>query len=135
VRVASGLLLLALLGVAGGWNYRRNAAAEAAEFRPYRGIASAELAQLIEAQEREHAEAERAWKRRGAAPAAHAGSSDLMQHVGDFERARRASERSQALGARMLAGEADLERMRRERAKRAEEGTGWRRVLHLATRL
>ncbi len=133
---AAGLLflMLSLLG-AGALNYRRNVTAAAAEFRPYRGVSSNELETLIGAQEREFETAERAWNRGSGARAALHGRPELMQQVGDFERAQRSSGQRRALGERHAAGKSDLERMQRERAKRSEEGTGWQRVLRLATRL
>lgn len=133
---AAGLsALLVLLLASGAVNYRRNAAADAAEFRPYRGVSSNELEALIAAQQHELDAAERAWKRVRGARAEGSGGSDLMQHVGDFERAQRTSGHRRALGERTTVGKAELERMQRERARRSEEGSGWQRILHLATRL
>ena len=136
MRSATVLTLLLVLALgAGAYNLRRNALADAAEFRPYRGLSTEELDALIEAQKRELGTAKGAWERGGHSRAAGAGGQELMQHVGDFERAQRASDRKRALGSRVAASQADLAGLRRERARRAGEGGGWRHWLRLATRI
>jgi hypothetical protein len=133
-RTASLALLLAALVVGGGVNYRRNVAAEASAFRPYRGVTDAELASLIEAQEREAEAAESAWKRGSRARAPLRGGDELMQQIRDFDRARQSSERKRELSLRAAGGQGDLERMQRERDLRKQQGEGWRRALYFATR-
>lgn len=48
-KVVPLLVLLAILGGAGAWNYKRNAEAEAAEPNPYRSYSEADLHKLIDA--------------------------------------------------------------------------------------
>ena len=52
-RVGQTLILLVILGAAGGWNYHRNTLIDDAVMRPYRGYSDAELHQLISAYEDE----------------------------------------------------------------------------------
>jgi hypothetical protein len=128
-------LLLSALILCGGANYRRNAAADASAFRPYRGISDAELALLIDAQQDATKAAESAWKRGSPARAKAVGGDDLMRQVRDFERAREVSQRKNALALRAAGGAGDLERMERERNLRARQGVGWRRWLYFATQI
>ena len=48
-RVGQTLILLLILGAAGGWNYHRNAVIDDAVLRPFRGYSDEELHQLISA--------------------------------------------------------------------------------------
>ncbi len=48
-RVGQILILLVILGAAGGWNYHRNTLIDAAVLRPYRNYSDEDLHQLISA--------------------------------------------------------------------------------------
>jgi hypothetical protein len=124
------LLLVLLLGIAGGgaYNYHRNWQAEQAAPRPFRGYGDAELQALIQAYEQEF---EVLASRRPSAPPADEipGGALLGERVEAFERARAAGEaHRQQLGERAQR-EAALRELTKERALRAELGAGM--VLHL----
>jgi hypothetical protein len=128
-------LLLAVLALAAGaaaWNYRRNAALEAGEYRPYRGYATADLDALIAATEQELAQARRDYQRGPRRPAAGREPALLGDQIREFERVQRASVASRELGGRVLEREAALERLRAERARREPDEGPIARFLRLA---
>jgi hypothetical protein len=91
-RVGQALILLLILGVAGGWNYHRNAGIENAVSRPYRGYSDEELHQMISAYQGE-VEIQMAHYRKAgdANKVAVQGGGLLEERIGEFERAQQAS--------------------------------------------
>lgn len=132
-RGAAGAKLLAvlLLGLAGagGWNYRRNLAAEQARPRPYRGYTEQAVEQLAAAYRQEIQEL---GARSDAARASRRGVQDralLDQQIGEFERVQRQAERERALGRRLGAQEAALADLEAELQRREAERDGVRLFL------
>ena len=129
------LLLLLVAGAAGvgTWNYQRHAAAEAAEYRPFKGYATADLDKLIAAQRSEIS------RLRPRATGARASRTDarggglIGDQVREFERVQRHADRSRALSAQLTDLEVMLDQLEQERAKRGGEGESESaRVLRLA---
>ncbi len=133
----NGLLLLLLLvagaGGVGAWNYQRHAAEEAAEYRPFKGYATADLDKLIAAQRSEIA---RLRPRAAGARAvrADARSGGLIgDQVREFERVQRHAGRSRELSTQLTDLEVMLDQLEKERAKRGNDGESEAaRVLRLA---
>lgn len=93
-RVGQALILLLILGVAGGWNYHRNAGIENAAPRPYRGYSDEELNQMISAyQEEVEIQMARYRKAGDANKVVVQGGGLLEDRIGEFERAQRASQK------------------------------------------
>ncbi|MBW2542740.1 MAG: hypothetical protein JRF15_11670 [Deltaproteobacteria bacterium] len=91
-RVAQTVILLLILGVAGGWNYHRNATIENAVPRPYRGYSDQELQQMISAYQGEvEIQMARYRKAGDANKVVVQGGGLLEERIDEFERAQRAS--------------------------------------------
>lgn len=123
------LVLLGLLGGAGTWNYRRNMAAEQAEYRPYRSYSSEDLASLRAAYEQEI----EAYGRRYAAATGRsvevAGGRQLADQIQEFERVQRISQATRSLGSQLSQRQADVRRIAEEQQRRVGESD--RLMFHL----
>ena len=92
VRVGQALILLLILGVAGGWNYHRNAVIENNVPRPYRGYSDDELHQMISAYQGEVEMQMAHYRKAGDVnKVVVQGGGLLEERIGEFERAQRAS--------------------------------------------
>lgn len=119
------MVLLALLGGLGTWNYRRNVAAEEAEYRPYRGYATEQVEQLLAAYREELAAAE-AGRQRAARVRVDVRDGGLVgEQVREFERVQRASRSKRAWGSRVAELEVAVEELEEERARRGGGGGDW----------
>jgi hypothetical protein len=119
--VVTLLLLLAILVGAGAWNYRRNAAVEEDEYRPFRGHTDEAIEQLIEAYEGQH---ERRSERFEAAANRNVkveGKGYFGEQVQEFERVQHISENKRALRDGLAETQTSLKLLREESAKRARE--------------
>jgi hypothetical protein len=115
------LLLLAVLVGAGAWNYRRNAAVEEDDYRPFRGYTDEAIAQLIDAYEGQH---ERSSKRFEAAASRNVkvqGKAYFGEQVQEFERVQRISNNTRALRDDLAKSQTSLKLLREESSKRARE--------------
>jgi hypothetical protein len=122
-RVVQLFALLAVLGAGGWWNYQRNLAKEAAEPRPFRGYADADLVSLAEAYE---TEIETGSRRYAAAKSssAPAGQGQLLgEQVKDFERASARGRAIRDAGGDLSEREAALADVRTEMARRRVDKT------------
>lgn len=132
------LLLILLAGLIGGgaWNYQRNLAVEAAEFRPYRTLADADLNTLLTATE---AEAKRLDARyesaRGQRASTRIQGTHTEERLRDFERVQAHGRAVRSIGHQASELGATLDALRAEQARRAGEGDAMqvflRRVLTL----
>jgi hypothetical protein len=115
------LLLLAILVGAGAWNYRRNAAVEEEDYRPFRGYTDEAIEQLIDAYEGQH---ERSSKRFEAAASRKVnveGKAYFGEQVQEFERVQGISRNTRALRDGIAESQTSLKLLREEASKRARE--------------
>ena len=115
------LLLLAILVGAGAWNYRRNAALEEMDYRPFRGYTDEAIEQLIDAYEGQH---EHSSKRFDAAASRNLkveGKAHFGEQVQEFERVQRVSRNTRALRDDLAESQTSLKLLREEASKRAGE--------------
>jgi hypothetical protein len=110
--------LLVIAAGAGTWNYRRNAALEEGEYRPYRGYSTGDLDALIAATEQELGRAQRDYQRGSGQPVRVQEHGFFGDSIREFERVQRLSQNSRELGGRVLERDGALERLRAERARR-----------------
>jgi hypothetical protein len=115
------LLLLAILVGAGAWNYRRNAAVEEEDYRPFRGYTDEAIEQLVDAYEGQH---ERSSKRFEAAAGRKVnveGKAYFGEQVQEFERVQRISRNTRALRDGLAESQTSLKLLTEESSKRARE--------------
>jgi hypothetical protein len=115
------LLVLAILVGAGAWNYRRNAAVEEEDYRPFRGYTDEAIEQLIDAYEDQH---ERSSKRFEAAASRKVnveGKAYFGEQVQEFERVQGISKNRRALRDGIAESQTSLKLLRDEASKRARE--------------
>jgi hypothetical protein len=115
------LLLLLLLGLVagfGGWNYRRNLAADEALPRPFRSYSDADLATLAGAYREELDGYQRRLAAAGGRVQQVSGEQPLDAQVREFERVQQRSRQLRELGARVAELEASLGEIGRERGLR-----------------
>ena len=115
------LLVLAILVGAGAWNYRRNAAVEEEDYRPFRGYTDEAIEQLIDAYEDQR---ERSSKRFEAAASRKVnveGKAYFGEQVQEFERVQGISQNTRALRDGIAESQTSLKLLREESSKRARE--------------
>jgi hypothetical protein len=122
-RIVQLLAVLAVLGAGGWWNYQRNLAKEAAEPRPFRGYAEADLVSLQGAYEAEIASLERRYAAAKSSKAAVPTGQLLGEQVRDFERASARSRTIRDAGGDLSEREAALADVRAEIARRRVDAT------------
>jgi len=129
-------LLLVLLGVlvgGGTWNYMRNVEIEKAQPRTYRGYSIAELETLRDAYKSE-VDTHSARYRAAAHRTVTVGGDGTLEHqVDEFERVQRIGRNKRAIAGDYARNQVRLEAIDRELALRESEGTGFARILRLAT--
>lgn len=121
MRVALLAVLLAALAGGGAYNYRRNLAEEDKVPRPYRSYATADLDALIEAYEQEIESLEGRYQAQRRSAGSVKDTAFIDDGIREYERVRRSSSRSRALGAEISKQGATLEELRREKQIRAGE--------------
>lgn len=130
------LLILVLLGAAGGvgyWNYQRNIAAENSEPRPFRSYATADLDKMLVAQKAEIARMRTAVENARLGHSEARGNGFIAEQVKEFERVHRQVSHERDLSDRLADVTVMQQQLEKERAKRAGEGEGeLLRVLRLA---
>ena len=123
------LVLLGLVGGGGTWNYRRNAAADAAEYRPYRTYSVADLAVLRGAYEEEIESFRRRYTEAARRNVKVSGGRMLAEQIREFERIQRVSRTTRDLGSGVSEREAALTLIAEEEERRAAESD--RLMFHL----
>ncbi|NQZ97803.1 MAG: hypothetical protein HRU01_14930 [Myxococcales bacterium] len=115
--------VLAGLAVAvGTWNYQRNAAAEDAVIRPYRGLSNADLEQLSAAYEEEIAALDSHYQVVAARRPTVRRAIFTTEKVREFERVQKVGQATRDLGSKRNERRAELERVRREVELRSRRG-------------
>lgn len=129
-------LLLVLIGVlvgGGGWNYNRNLKLEAAEPRAYRGYSMADLETLREAYKSEVDTHSARYRAAAGRTVTVGGDGSLENQVSEFERVQRIGRGKRAIAGEYAKNQVRLDEIDRELALRETEGTGFARILRLAT--
>ena len=120
-RVGQILILLVILGAAGGWNYHRNALIDNAVPRPYRNYSDEGLHQLISAYQNEVEVLMERYRGSTAVKAVAVRDGGLLgEKIQEFERVQRVSKQRQERAYRVtenqiLAEQLAIEQVARER--------------------
>ena len=115
------LLLLAIVGGAGGWNYHQNLEAEKREYRPYRGYSEADLETLREAYAG-HTDVTNERYQAALSKRAEARSVSLLgERVHEFERVQGIARQQRDARDRLADSQATLQLIEQETRKRAQE--------------
>lgn len=115
------LMMLALLGGAGWWNYQRNLAMEQAENRPFRGHSDADLDALLKAYEAQHEQGMDRWESASGKRIKARGQDYFQDQVNEYERIARAHQQANELRDQVAGTQATLKRLREEKRRRASE--------------
>jgi hypothetical protein len=119
--VVTLLLLLAILVGAGAWNYRRNAAVEEDDYRPFRGYTDEAIEQLIDAYEGQHEQRSERFEAAANRNVKVQGKAYFGEQVQEFERVQRISKNTRALRDEIAESQTSLKLLREESSKRARE--------------
>ena len=121
-RVGQILILLVILGAAGGWNYHRNALIDNAVLRPYRNYSDEELHQLISAY-RDEVEVQMArYRSDPAAKTVSVRDAGLLgDQIEEFERVQRASKQRQERAYRVTENQILAEQLAKEQVARERD--------------
>ena len=127
------LIGLVVLVVGGAYNYQRNAGLDQdLTFRPYRGVADADLAVLAQAYEEELEALHRRYET-FAKPSdveSQGSESGVIVNLSDFERSQRVNERRKAFHRKILDREVELETLQTEQRIRSQGlDQEWKRIL------
>ena len=121
-RVGQTLILLVILGAAGGWNYHRNTLIDNAVLRPYRNYSDEELQQLISAY---RSEVEVQMDRYRSDPAAKTmavrDAGLLGDQIEEFERVQRVSKQRQERAYRVTENQILAEQLAKEQVARERD--------------
>ncbi len=126
------LVLAALVGGYGTWNYRRNVAAEEAEYRPFGSYSGADLEALAQAYEQEVDAYAKRWERATGQKVAVRNSTHFADKVSEFERVQRIGRATRTIARELAKRQVALEQVREEQAHRAGQATGIWAVLKKA---
>jgi hypothetical protein len=119
--VVTLLVLLLILAGAGAWNFRRNLAAEEAEYRPFRGHSDEAIGQLMAAYEGQHEHDTARYQAAADRKVNVHGKDYFGEQVEEFERVQRLSKNTRALRDELAESQATLKLLEEERSKRAQE--------------
>ncbi len=114
-------LLLAVLVLAGGWNFVRNTRSDNAEVRIYRGYSDAELEELTSVYQREIDQRTDTYRQVADRGVVVRDRALLGGQVEEFERVQRLSQHRRALGNQVTDQQISLELIEREQQKRAAD--------------
>ena len=115
------LLLLAILVGAGAWNYRRNAAVEEDDYRPFRGYTDEAVEQLIDAYEGQHERSSKRFEAAASRKVKVEGKPYFGEQVQEFERVQRISRNTRTLRDGLAESQTSLKLLKEESSKRARE--------------
>ncbi len=118
-RVGPALIMLVILGAAGGWNYHRNAQIDAAVLRPYRGYSDAELHQLISAYQNEVEVQMDRYRNSTASKAVAVRDEGLLEErIEEFERVQRVSQQRKERAYKVTDNQILVEQLAKEQVAR-----------------
>ena len=121
-RVGQTLILLVILGAAGGWNYHRNTQIDNAVLRPYRNYADEDLQQLISAYRSEvEVQMERYRNDPSAKTVSVRDAGLLGDQIEEFERVQRASKQRQESAYRVTENQILAEQIAKELVARERD--------------
>ena len=115
------LFVLAILVGAGAWNYRRNAAVEEEDYRPFRGYTDEAIEQLIDAYEDQHEHSSKRFEAAASRKVKVEGKAYFGEQVQEFERVQGISKNTRALRDGIAESQTSLKLLREESSKRARE--------------
>ncbi len=127
------LMLLALIGGVGAWNYHKNVALDEQEYRPFRRHSDEALHQLIDAYENERDEDKKAYLEISGRRASAKTKPMLDEQVAEFERIQRHGLRTRELRNAVAGHQATLKELKKEASRRNLDADNFRRILRLAT--
>lgn len=116
------ILLLALLGGAGSWNYQRNLAAEKQKPRPYKAYSNEQLDQLFAAYGGQVETLSSHYDEVSGKRVRAAKTRLLGDAVDEFDRVQRSSRAVRELGSKLSQEQASLGAIEKEKARRARFG-------------
>ena len=119
--VAQLLLLLAIVGGAGGWNYHQNLEAEKRVYRPYRGYSEADLQTLEDAYSGHTALTNKRYQKTVSKRADARSMPLLGEQVREFERVQGIARQKRDARDRLADSQATLQLIEQETRKRAQE--------------
>ena len=128
------MILLVILGAAGGWNYHRNTLIDDAVMRPYRAYSDEDLHQLISAYQNE-VEAQMAHYRNAAtAKTVEVRQEALLgERIDEFERAQRASKQRQERAYQVTDNQILVEQLAKERGARERDRPIYKMIFRRVT--
>ena len=115
------MVLLAIVGGAGTWNYRRNVAFEDAEYRPFRNYTEQDLASLRGAYEQEAEVYEQHMKRTHANKVRVREAGLIGEQVREFERVQRIGREKRRATSELAERQVTIEQLQHEQRRRDEE--------------
>ena len=116
------LVLLALVGGAGAWNYDRNLKKESQVPRPWKSYSDADLATMAAGYEREIARGEKAWEQARTQRTSASGRGHVDDRAREFDRIYAHGKAVRDLKGRLAEHQVALEEIRTEMALRQRDG-------------
>lgn len=116
------IVLLAILGGIGTWNYKRNLEAEAAQPRPYRSYSDDQLDQLLGAYQGQVDQLEGRYASISGKRTRSGEAQLLGEAVDEFDRVQRSSRAVRDLGSRLSQEQTSLRAIQEEKALRVRMG-------------
>jgi hypothetical protein len=121
-RVGQTLILLVILGAAGGWNYHRNTQIDNAVLRPYRNYADEDLQQLMSAYRSEVEVQMERYRNDPAAKTVSVRDAGLLgDQIEEFERVQRVSKQRQERAYRVTENQILAEQLAKEQVTRERD--------------
>ena len=127
------LILLALIGGVGAWNYHKNVALDEQQHRPFRGHSDEALQQLIDAYENERDVGKKAYLEISSRRESAKTKPMLDEQVAEFERIQSHGLRTRQLRNAVAGHQASLKELKKEASRRTLDADNFRRILRLAT--
>jgi hypothetical protein len=133
-RVGPALIMLVILGAAGGWNYHRNAQIDAAVLRPYRSYSDDELHQLISAYRNEVEVQLVRYQNAPAVKTVAARDGGLLgEKIQEFERAQRVSKQRQERAYQVTDNQILAEQLAKEQVARDRDRPIYKMIFRRVT--
>lgn len=119
------LVLLALVGGAGAWNYDRNLKAEEALPRPWKGYSDADLQSMADAYRQEVEQYSKRWNTARGERTQARDRGLVGDAAREFERVQERGRRVRELKSEMAERQVALEEIQEEMGLREKLGAGW----------